>query len=131
MPHNLVFLFQMEYWFLWKRVRKIEYLWHYATEFLRFFSPCVWKNCELLKKNYRDYLNFIDQGHNKGNVPQFCLHLGYHWTNFNQISTTMMASWPATKKSFVENIGQARYLQYRCMSTITRTIFTKFSKKRW
>ena len=65
-------------------------------------------------KNYGDDLDIIDRGHCKGNISQFCLYLGYPWTNFNQISTTMMASWLATQKvisSDLENVDQGHHLQ--------------------
>ena len=48
-------------------------------------SPWVWKNNGLLNNNHCDNLDIIDQGHSKGNVSQFCLYLGYAWTNFNKI----------------------------------------------
>ena len=34
-------------------------------------APCVWENNGLLKKNYWDDLDSIDEGHGKGNVSQF------------------------------------------------------------
>ena len=45
-------------------------------------SPYVGENNELLNKNYWDDLEIVDQGHSKDNVLQFCLYLGYPWTNF-------------------------------------------------
>ena len=62
------------------------------------FFRHVWKNNGLLlNNNYWDDLDIIDQGYSKGNVSQFCLYLGYPWTNFNTNSITMMASRPVTK----------------------------------
>ena len=63
-------------------------------------SPSVCKNNRLLNKNYRDDLDITDLGHSKGNVSRFCIYLGYPWTNVNQISSTMSASWLATKVSY-------------------------------
>ena len=62
-------------------------------------SPYVWEKNELLNTNYWDDLDVIYQGRSNGNISQFCLYLGYYWTNLNKMSTTMIASWPATKHS--------------------------------
>ena len=87
-------------WVAMKNSEHIEYIWYYATDFLHFFSARVWKYNRLLNKKYWDDFDIIDQSHSKdskGYVSQFCLHLCYPWTNFNQLSTTMMSSRPATK----------------------------------
>ena len=76
-------------------------------------SPCVWENNGLLNKNYWDDLDTIDQCHSKGNRSQFCLYLGYPWTNLNIILNTMLASRPETKKNVIadlENMGQGHHL---------------------
>ena len=91
----------------------IEYLWHYSTTFL-ILSPYVWERNGLLNQNYWDDFDIIDQGHSKDNFSQFFLYLGNLWTNFNKISTTMMESWPATKKvlsSDLDNVDQVHHLQ--------------------
>ena len=57
-------------------------------------SPYALKNNGLINKNHWEDLDIIDRGHCKDDVSQFCLYLGNHLTNFNEISTTMMASRP-------------------------------------
>ena len=88
LPHNLVVLFQVENWLLGKS-ENIEYLWHYATDCLHFFTMCLGNN-GLLNKIYWHDLDIIHEDHSKGNISQFCFYLGYPWTNFNEISTAMM-----------------------------------------
>ena len=95
-------------------------------------SPYVWKNNWLLNKNYWDDLDIIDQGHSKCNVWQFCLYLGYPWTNFNQISTTMMASWPSTKYLIIWPLkcrSRSPLKKNHYFSALIRLISTKLSPK--
>ena len=115
LSHNLVFLFQVENWLLGK-CEHIQYLWRFATNFLHSFT-IYWENNRLLNKNYWDDLDIIDQGHSKGSISQFCLYLGYPWTNFNTILTTKMASWPAKKKCRIIWSSKCR----------SRTPFTKIA----
>ena len=65
-----------------------------------FLQQLLGKINGLLNKKYWDDFDIIDQGHSKADVSQFGLYLGYPWTNFNQITTTMMAMWPATEMSY-------------------------------
>ena len=67
-------------------------------------------------KNFWDDLDVTDQGHSKGSVSQFYLYLGYPWSNFNKISTTMMESWPSefmSSSPFTKNAkSQLLYEQF-------------------
>ena len=113
LSHNLVFLFQVESGFHAKvKTSNVS-----GTVLLICFirSANVWDNILLLNKNYWHDLDIVDEGNNMGNISQFCLYLGYPWTNFNKISTTMMALWPATKKNII-------ILSWKCWSS---TAFTK------
>ena len=98
--HNFIFFFQVENGLFGKN-ENIEYLWRYAADLLHSFTVFFWENNGLLNKNYWDHLDIIDQGHSKGNVSQFFSYLGYPWTNFNQISITMMEGIVAGKKSLI------------------------------
>ena len=111
-PHKLVFRFPSGKWVAWKKFKKIDYLCIVPPIFF-ILSRYVWENNGLLNKNYWDDLEVIDQGHGYGNISEFYLYLGYPWTNFNKISTTMMASRPATKNvlSFdLKNVGHGHHL---------------------
>ena len=69
MPHNLVFLFQVENG-LHGKSENIEYLWHYAMHFLHSFTMCL-ENIGLLNENYWDDIDVIDQGQSKENVTSY------------------------------------------------------------
>ena len=60
--------------------------------FFFILSPCVWKNNDLLNKNYWYDIDIIDQSHNKRNVSQFCLYLSYPWTNLNHKDGIMVGN---------------------------------------
>ena len=112
LPNNLGFLLQVEICCMENvKTSKIS-----STMQPTFFilSPYVWENNGLLNKNYWDDFDIIDQSHSKGNISQFCLYFGYSWTDFNTVSTTMMASRTARKIVILpdlENIGQSDNLQ--------------------
>ena len=83
-----------------EKVKNIKYIMYYPTNF--FHNVC--ENNGLLNKNYWDDLAIIDQGHSKGSILQFCLYIGYPWTNFNKMLTKIMALWPETKKNKEEHL---------------------------
>ena len=72
LTHNLIFLFREENGVAWIIV-KTSNISGKMQPILFIRSPRVWKNNVILKNDYWDDLNIIDQGHNKGNVSQFCL----------------------------------------------------------
>ena len=98
--HNLVFIFPVENG-LHEKSESIEYNW-------------------LLNKNYWDDLDIIDRGHSKDDVSQFCLYLGYPWTN-----NGIVASKKNVISSDLENLRQDHYSQNHFISAITRPILTK------
>ena len=53
------------------------------------FNMCLEKNNGLFNKSCWNEPDSINLGQSYGRVLQLCLYIGYHWTNFNQISTTM------------------------------------------
>ena len=57
-------------WVAWEKGGNIEYLWHYATDCLHFFTMCL-RKYRLLNKNYWNDLDIIDQDHSKCNVHNF------------------------------------------------------------
>ena len=87
------------------------------------------KNGLLNKNNWED-LDVIDQGHIRCNVSQFCLYLGYPWSNFNKIRTTMIAMAGDTKISHqltLKMYVKVTIYKNRFISTITLPIFTNIS----
>ena len=64
-------------------------------------------------------------------TSKFCLYLGYPWTNFNQISTTIMGSWPATKMSYHVTLKMwVKVTVYKncCISPVIQTILWPATK---
>ena len=111
LPHNQVFLFEVENWLHGKS--ETSNISGTVPPIFFILSPCVLENNGLLNKNYWNELDIIDQG--KGNVSQFCLYLGYHWTNLNKIRTTMMQKNVLPSDS--ENVEHGHHLHFRYYTT--------------
>ena len=134
LSHNLVLVFEVENSLNWKS-ENIEYVGVSASNLCN-FSPCAWDNNWLSKKNYWKDLDSINQGRSKPNGPQFLLYLGCPWINFNNISTTVIASQPAkkVKPSDIENGYQDQHLQKFLIFLHIRDFnqsFTKMMKLFW
>ena len=84
-------------------------------------SLYLWENNQLLNTIYWDDLDIIDQDHIKSNVSQFCLYLGFPWTNFYQYFDHSDVLQPATKtviSTDLENVGQGLHLQKNIISRL-------------
>ena len=140
LPHNLVLLSRCIMCCM-EQVKKSNISCTLPPSFF-ILSPCACENNWLLNKNVCDDLDVIDRGHSNGNVSQFCLYLGYLSTNFNKISTTIVASragnikcliiwpWKCRSRSPFTKIAISLLVYDRCLPNIHRNNETGEKQKR-